>query len=181
MGCQALLQGISQTHGSNPTALKADSLPSASPVRVMWLNCSASYSTCARVLSCVRLFETPCTMAHQAPPLSMEFSRQEYWNGLLFPSPGYLPDPGIKPMSLHLLHWQVDSLPLCHLGSHDGIDRLLLNTPFLASKRRLENFQSCRESCPPELKLSKKIREREDTYLLVQWPRLHAPKCRDPS
>ena len=38
------------------------------------------------------------TVAHHAP-LSMEFSRQEYWNGLPFPSPGYLPDPGIKPTS----------------------------------------------------------------------------------
>ena len=42
---------------------------------------------------------TPCTVAHQAP-LSMEFSRQEYWSGLPFPSPGDLPDPGIKPKSL---------------------------------------------------------------------------------
>ena len=38
------------------------------------------------------------TVAHQFP-LSMEFSRQEYWSGLPFPSPGDLPDPGIKPMS----------------------------------------------------------------------------------
>ena len=37
-------------------------------------------------------------VAHQAP-LSMEFSRQEYWKGLTFPTPGDLPDPGIKPMS----------------------------------------------------------------------------------
>ena len=42
---------------------------------------------------------TPCTVAHQAP-LSMEFSRQEYWSGLPFPSPGDLPDPGIKPKVL---------------------------------------------------------------------------------
>ena len=49
-------------------------------------------------LSCVWLFATPWTVAHQAPP-SMEFSRQEYWNGLLFPSPGDLPDPGIEPGS----------------------------------------------------------------------------------
>ena len=41
---------------------------------------------------------TPWTVAHQAP-LSMEFSRQENWSGLTFPSPGYLPDPGIKPKS----------------------------------------------------------------------------------
>ena len=41
----------------------------------------------------------PWTIAHQAPP-SMGFSRQEYWNGLSFPSPGDLLDPGIKPVSL---------------------------------------------------------------------------------
>ena len=40
----------------------------------------------------------------------MEFSRQEYWSRLPLPSPGDLPDPGIKPTSLCLLHWQVDSL-----------------------------------------------------------------------
>ena len=49
-------------------------------------------------LSCVRLFATPWTVAYQAPP-TMGFSRQEYWNGLPFPSPGDLPNPGIKPRS----------------------------------------------------------------------------------
>ena len=48
--------------------------------------------------SCVRLFVTLWTVALQAP-LSMEFSRQEYWSGLPFPSPGYLPNPGIEPAS----------------------------------------------------------------------------------
>ena len=43
----------------------------------------------------VRLFATPWTIARQAP-LSMEFSRQEYWSGLPFPSPGDLPDPGME-------------------------------------------------------------------------------------
>ena len=43
-------------------------------------------------------FATPWTVAHQVP-LSMGFSRQEYWSGLPFPSPGDLPDPGIEPMS----------------------------------------------------------------------------------
>ena len=47
-------------------------------------------------LSRVRLFATPWTVAYQAPP-SMGFSRQEYWSGLLFPSPGDFPDPGIEP------------------------------------------------------------------------------------
>ena len=51
------------------------------------------------VLSHVQLFATPWTAARQAP-LSMGFSRQEYWSGLPFPSPGDLPDPGIEPESL---------------------------------------------------------------------------------
>ena len=50
---------------------------------------------------------TPWTVAHQAPP-SMEFSREEYWSGLPFPSPGDLPDPGIEPRSLA---FQADALP----------------------------------------------------------------------
>ena len=49
----------------------------------------------------------PKTVAHQAP-LSMGFSRQEYWSGLPFPSPGDLPDPGIELWSTAL---QADSLP----------------------------------------------------------------------
>ena len=51
------------------------------------------------VLGHVQLFATPWTVARQAP-LSMEFSRQEYWSGLPFPIPGDLPNPGIKPTSL---------------------------------------------------------------------------------
>ena len=57
-------------------------------------------------LSCVWLFVTPWTVACQAP-LSMGFSRQEYWSGLPFSSPGDLPNPGIKPGSPEL---QADSL-----------------------------------------------------------------------
>ena len=56
------------------------------------------------VLSRAQLFATPWTLVHQAP-LSMGFSRQEYWSWLPFPSPGYVPDPGIKPRS---------TLPLSH-------------------------------------------------------------------
>ena len=52
----------------------------------------------AQSLSCVRLFATPWTVAHQVP-LSVEFYRQEYWNGLPFPIPGDLPHPGIKSVS----------------------------------------------------------------------------------
>ena len=49
-------------------------------------------------LSPVRLYATPRTAAYQAPP-SMRFSRQEYWSGLPFPSPGNLPNPGNEPRS----------------------------------------------------------------------------------
>ena len=54
---------------------------------------------CAQSLHHVRLSVTPWTAVHQ-PSLSMGFSRQEYWSGLPFPSPGDLPDTGIKPASL---------------------------------------------------------------------------------
>ena len=57
-------------------------------------------------LSHVQLFAAPWTVAYQAPP-SMGFSRQEYWSGLPFPSPGDLPNPGIEPRSPAL---QTDAL-----------------------------------------------------------------------
>ena len=59
------------------------------------------------LLSRIQLFVTPWTVAFLAS-LSLEFSRQEYWSGLPFPSPGTLPDPGIEPGSPAL---QRDSLP----------------------------------------------------------------------
>ena len=75
-----------------------------------------SKDVCAQLLSCVQLCTTPWTVAHQAS-LSMGFSRQEYWSGLPFPSPGDLPDQGWNQCLWLLLHWQVDSLPLHHLRS----------------------------------------------------------------
>ena len=60
----------------------------------------------AQPLSCFLLFATLWTVACQAP-LSIEFSRQAYWSGLTFPSPGIFLTQGSNP---HLLHWQVDSL-----------------------------------------------------------------------
>ena len=59
---------------------------------------------------------TSWTVAYQAP-LSMGFSRQEYWSGLPFPSPGDLPDPGIEPRSPAL---QADSLPSDPPGTSPG-------------------------------------------------------------
>ena len=60
-----------------------------------------------KLLSCVQLFAIPWTVAYQAPP-STEFSRQEYWSGLPFPSRGDLPNPGIESRSSAL---QADALP----------------------------------------------------------------------
>ena len=69
-------------------------------------------------LSRVRLFATPWTVALWAP-LSMGFSRQEYWSGLPFPSPGDLPNPGIEPRSPAL---QADALILV---IHHNLDLVL--------------------------------------------------------
>ena len=73
-----------------------------------------------KLLSFVRLFVTPWTVACQALP-SMGFSRQEYWSGLPFPSPGDLPNPGIKSWSPTL---QADSLP-SELSSLSKCKRLM--------------------------------------------------------
>ena len=67
---------------------------------ILWIvSVMTHVCVCAQLLKHVQLFETPWTIACQAP-LSMEFSRQEYWSGLPFPSPGDLPNPGIEPQSL---------------------------------------------------------------------------------
>ena len=68
---------------------------------------SGSRRVKVKSFSHVRLFATPWTIAYQAPP-SMGFSKQEYWSGLPFPSPGDLPNPGFKPRSPAL---QADALP----------------------------------------------------------------------
>ena len=64
--------------------------------------------------SCVHLFVTLWAVALQ-DPLSMEFTRQEYWSGLPFPSPGYPPNPGIA--NLGLLHCRQIFYHLSYLGS----------------------------------------------------------------
>ena len=62
-----------------------------------------------------RLFATPWAVAYQVPP-SIGFSRQEYWSGLLFPSPGDLANPGVEPRSPTL---QADALPSEPPGKSD--------------------------------------------------------------
>ena len=84
-------------------------LPSVSPHPT--LNCVH-----AKSFSRVRLFATPWTVARLAP-LSMGFSRQEYWSGLPCPPPGDLLKPGIQLTSPAAPALQVDSLPLSHQGS----------------------------------------------------------------
>ena len=69
-------------------------------------------------LSRVQLFVTVWTVAHQAPQ-SMGFSRQEYWSGLPFPSPGDLPGPGIKPRPPSLQADALTSEPPRQLKSRD--------------------------------------------------------------
>ena len=94
-----------------------DSSPPGSPVpgilqarTLEWVAISFSnaweWKVKVKSLSRVRLLATPWTAAYQAPP-SMEFSRQEYWSGVPFPSPRDLPNPGIKPRSPAL---QADAL-----------------------------------------------------------------------
>ena len=79
----------------------------------------------------VRLFGTPWTIARQAP-LSIGFSRQEYWSGLPCPSSGDLADLGIEPVVLkYLLHWQVGYLPLSSVQSLRRVQ--LFATPWTAA------------------------------------------------
>ena len=96
-------------------------------------------------LSRVQLFATPWTVAHQAPQF-MECSRQEYWSGLPFPSPGHLPNPGIEPGSPAL---QADTLrsepPGCSLWGckKSGMTECLNNN---GSKSPTYEPSSCRLS-----------------------------------
>ena len=78
---------------------------------------SVTWKVKVKSLSHVRLFATPWTVAYQAL-LSMGFSRQEYWSGSPFPSPGDLPDPGIEPRSPAL---QADALTSESPGKPDSV------------------------------------------------------------
>ena len=87
-------------------------LDSIAPTTYIW-----TYPCMLSHFSHVWLFATLWRTAAQQALLSMEFSRQENWSGLLHLPPGDLPDPGIKPRLCHLLHWQEDYLPLSQQGS----------------------------------------------------------------
>ena len=77
------------------------------------------------VLSCVRLFADLWAVAHQGP-MSIGFSRQEYWSGLPCPLPGNPSNPGIEPVSPVASALQADSLLLRHLGSPNVVCNISL-------------------------------------------------------
>ena len=74
------------------------------------MECLGGVKVKVKLLSRFQLFGTPWTVAYQGP-LSMEFSREEYWSGLPFPSPGDLPNPGIEPGSPALQAGALSSEP----------------------------------------------------------------------
>ena len=93
VGCHFLVQRIFPIQGSNLCLLhwQADSFSTESPRKPQRMVCACVLSC----FSCVQLFVTQWTIAHQAP-LSLGFSRQEYWSGLPCPPPGDIPDPELK-------------------------------------------------------------------------------------
>ena len=76
----------------------------------LWLLYQSIITLIVCLVSHVWFFATLCTVACQAP-LSVRFFRQEYWNGLHFPPPGHLPNPGIELMSLVSSALQADYFP----------------------------------------------------------------------
>ena len=85
--------------------------PKAECFSFLWMYCVLSFCcNCLVTKLCLDSFVTPWTAAHQTP-LSTGFSRQEYWSGLPLLLQGIFLTQGSNPSLLHLLHWQVGSLP----------------------------------------------------------------------
>ena len=101
-----------------------------------------------KLLSRVWLFATPWTVASQAS-LFMGFSRQEYWNGLPFPSPWNLPDPGIEPRSL---------LPVQMVQVQSLVRELRSHMPCGIAKKLIENIKCCQL-----------FRKKAWIYYTLQW------------
>ena len=132
-------------------------------------------------LSCVQLFGTPWTVAHQAP-LSMEFSRQEYWSGLPYPTPGIFPTK-IEPRSPTL---QTDSLPSEPWGKHcisylwtcintkrqrcGKIQNKLLRVVPLEKRRRTERWEGRSPLANAEQIM------RNSNFILLLWAAFHIHK-----
>ena len=102
-------------------------------------------------LSRVRLFATPWTIAHQAPP-SMGFSRQECWSRLPFPSPGDLPDPGIEPGSPTL---QADALQSEPPGKPNYIHKVKVKVKSFSRVRLFATPWTVAYQAPPSMGFSR--------------------------
>ena len=116
-----------------------------------WFNICCYTSTVAVVHLYVVSFVTPWTVARQAP-LSLEFTRQEYWSGFPFPSPGDHPDIGIKPSSPAL---QVDYSPLCPQGSPYPYYSAITQNELLVDAQQFR--WTFREFCGAEKELNHKM------------------------
>ena len=92
----------------------------------------------------MRFFATLWTVACQAP-LSVGFSRQEYWNELPFPPPGDLLNPGIEPT--YPAYWQAGSLPLSHLGS-TCVTSVQFSCSVVSDSLQPHGLQHARPPCP---------------------------------
>ena len=111
-----------------------------------WGYVSIPVRCCASHLSRVWLSVILWTAGFQAP-LSMGFSRQEYWSGLLCPPPGHLPDVGIEHAAPAPPKLQADSLPLSHQGSPNSCPMLFLTTllAFQLLSWKKQNRGKCEE------------------------------------
>ena len=140
VGYPFLLQGIFHTQQSNLSLLhwQVDFLP-------LTTREALGLTACVCAQSCLTICDLVAA-THQAP-LSMEFSRQEHWNGLPFPSPRDLPDPGLNPRPLRV----ADSLPLATWEARPpGLLLIFLSYPapclFILLKRFSQLYLSTSQS-----------------------------------
>ena len=142
----------------------------------------------ACLLSHVRLFATPRTVAHQAP-LPMGFCRQEYWSGLPFPSPGDLPEPGTEPvfpvspaLQAILYHLSHKNHIICFTGPYKLLlpHRVFLSAPVfkILSRHRdmnlLKHWDAKIFSSPPWALIS------SYQVLITDWRSMISGSCFNP-
>ena len=129
-------------------------------------------------LSRVQLFATPWTVVYQAP-LSMDFSRPEYWSGLPFPSPGIFPTQGLN---LGFPHCGQTLYHLSHQGSPDAKTptkwkKLSTGWPWMQSPQNYRNLRTDNVKYDPVTSPSTKQRIESVTYLMNQLPHLAFKNC----
>ena len=108
--------------------------------------CVYAWFSVKSLQSCLTLCNHMDYRACQAP-LPMGFSRQDYWSGLPCPPPGDFSDPGIKHVSLCLLHWQADSLPLAPPGKPIYI--YIYKHVFFSPKNKLKTLKTSVSNLSP--------------------------------